>query len=198
MSDIQRTESLSGMIFGSAANTTIPASPTIGTSYRNTNLTKETTSSGWPFAKIVDSADFNEIMYKITSVLDAIEVQGILFWADVTDYVAGSIVRRTSGTTEKFYEALAPSGPNSGGAQDPAILENIGTYWKEASIGGGGGSVGYAVQFVSTNTTLEKGNLYFCTAGGIQLSLPTLGLLNGDKIKIAIIHCFTLFPFYTI
>ena len=184
MSDIARNVSLAGLIFGSNANTTIPASPNVGTPYRNTVLNKTTAGSGWPFATVVDSADFNEIMYRITSVLDAIEVQGILFWTEVTDYVAGSIVRRTVGTAEKFYEALQASGPASG-PRDPADLANIGVYWKEASIGGGSGG-GYAVQFVSTSINpLEKGNMYFCTAGGISLTLPTLGLMNGDKLKIA-------------
>lgn len=183
MSDIQRTVSLGGLIFGANANTAIPASPNVGVPYRNTSLSKLLAASGWPFATVVDSADFNELMYRITTVLDAIEVQGILFWSAVTDYVSGSIVRRTVGTTEKFYEAIQASGPSSG-ARDPADLANIGTYWKEASIGGSTGG-GYVVQFVSANANLEKGNLYFCTAGNIQLTLPTIGLTNGDKIKIA-------------
>lgn len=186
MSDIPRTVSLAGLIFGSSANTTIPASPNVGTPYRNTNLNKTTTGNGWPFATVVDSADFNELMYRITSVLDAIEVQGILFWTSATDYVEGSIVRRTVGTTEKFFEALQASGPNSGnGSQDPSQLETIGVFWKEASLGGGAGG-GYNVQFVSASVNpLDKGNLYFCTTGSITLTLPTLGLMNGDKLKIA-------------
>ena len=183
MSDIQRTVSLGGLIFGADANTTIPASPNVGVPYRNTNFSKLLAASGWPFATVVDSADFNELMYRITTVLDAIEVQGILFWSEATDYVEGSIVRRTSGTKEKFYEALTTSGPNSGGVRDPADIGNIGNYWKEAVIGSSNG--GYSVEFVSTNTVLEKGTLYFCTAGGIQLTLPAVGLVNGDKIKIA-------------
>lgn len=184
MSDIQRTVSLGGLIFGADANTTIPASPNVGVPYRNTSLSKLLAASGWPFATVVDSADFNELMYRITTVLDAIEVQGILFWSAATDYVTGSIVRRTVGSTEKFYEALQASGPSSG-TRDPADLANIGTYWKEASIGGGA-SGGYMVQFTSASVNpLEKGNLYFCTAGSITLTLPTLGLMNGDKVKIA-------------
>lgn len=184
MSDIQRTVSLGGLIFGADANTTIPASPNVGVPYRNTSLSKLLAASGWPFATVVDSADFNELMYRITTVLDAIEVQGILFWSSATDYVTGSIVRRTVGTTEKFFEALQASGPSSG-TRDPADLANIGTYWKEASIGGGA-SGGYVVQFTSASVNpLEKGNLYFCTAGNITLTLPTLGLVNGDKVKIA-------------
>lgn len=182
MSDIPRTVSLAGLIFGSSANTTIPASPNVGTPYRNTNLNKTTAGNGWPFATVVDSADFNELMYRITSVLDAIEVQGILFWTSATDYVEGSIVRQTVGSTEKFFEALQASGPSS---QARSPKDNIGTFWKEASIGGGA-SGGYTVQFVSSNVDeLEKRILYFCTAGSITLTLPTLGLMNGDKLKIA-------------
>ena len=185
MSDISRTVSLAGLIFGSSATVIppTPASPNVGTPYRNTNLNKTTAGNGWPFATVVDSADFNELMYRITTVLDAIEVQGILFWSAATDYVTGSIVRQTDGSTEKFFEALQASGPNSGGEQEP--INNIGTYWKEASIGGGA-SGGYTVQFVSANVDkLEKGILYFCTAGSIQLTLPTTNLMDGDKMKIA-------------
>lgn len=187
MSDIERDVSLGGLIFAEDATPTqgAPVGPTIGTPYRNEELTQQVNSQGWPFSKIVNSADFNEIMYRVTSVLNAIEVQGILFWSDVTDYVTGSIVRRTSGSTEKFFEALQPSGPHSGGEQDPANSGTIGVFWKEASIGGAGG--GYAVQFVSTTLVdpLEKNVLYFCTAGNITLLLPTIAITNGDKIKIA-------------
>lgn len=184
MSDITRDVSLGGLIFAEDATPTqgAPVGPTIGTPYRNEELTQQVNGQGWPFSKIVNSADFNEIMYRVTSVLNAIEVQGILFWSDVTDYVAGSIVRRTSGSTEKFFEALQSSGPSST-PKDPAIAANIGVYWKEASIGGAGG--GYAVQFVSTNVSLEKGVLYFCTGGNITLTLPTAAISNGDKLKIA-------------
>ena len=182
MSDIQRTVSLGGLIFGADANTTIPASPNVGVPYRNTSLSKLLAASGWPFATVVDSADFNELMYRITTVLDAIEVQGILFWSAATDYVTGSIVRQTDGLTEKFFEALQASGPSS---QARSPKDNIGTFWKEASIGGGA-SGGYTVQFVSANVDeLEKGILYFCTAGSIQLTLPTTNLMDGDKMKIA-------------
>jgi len=182
MSDIQRDVSLGGLIFGSSANTTIPASPNVGVPYRNTNLSKLIAADGWPFATVVDSADFNELMYRITTVLDAIEVQGILFWSEATDYVTGSIVRQTDGLTEKFFEALQASGPSS---QAKSPKDNIGTFWKEASIGGGA-SGGYTVQFVSSNVNeLEKGILYFCTAGSIQLTLPTTNLMDGDKMKIA-------------
>lgn len=186
MSDITRDVSLGGLIFAEDATPTqgAPVGPTIGTPYRNEELTQQVNGQGWPFSKIVNSADFNEIMYRITSVLDAIEVQGILFWSDVTDYVAGSIVRRTSGSTEKFFEALQASGPSTT-PKDPAQLANIGVYWKEASIGGAGG--GYAVQFVSTTLVdpLEKNVLYFCTGGNITLTLPSVAISNGDKIKIA-------------
>lgn len=183
MSDIERSVSLKGLIFGSNGETNIPQSPAIGTTYRNENYSKQEAANGWPFATVVDSADFNDLMYRITSVLDAIEVQGILFWSSATKYVEGSIVRRTVGSTEKFFEALATSGPGDD-AKDPAIIGNIGNYWKEASIGGGSNG-GYAVQFVSASTTVEKGILYFATAGNINLALPTIGLMNGDKLKVA-------------
>lgn len=183
MSDIERSVSLKGLIFGSNGETNIPQSPAIGTTYRNENYSKQEAANGWPFATVVDSADFNDLMYRITSVLDAIEVQGILFWSSATKYVEGSIVRRTVGTTEKFFEALTTSGPGDD-AKDPAEIGNIGNYWKEASIGGGSNG-GYAVQFVSASTTVEKGILYFATAGNINLTLPTIGLMNGDKLKVA-------------
>lgn len=182
MSDITRDVSLGGLIFGSTASYPVPVNPTTGTSYRNNTITKQTAAKGWPFATVVDSADFNELMYRITTVLDAIEVQGILFWSEATDYVAGSIVRQTDGLTEKFFEALQASGPSS---QVRSPKDNIGTFWKEASIGGGA-SGGYTVQFVSSNVDeLEKGILYFCTAGSIHLTLPTTNLMDGDKMKIA-------------
>lgn len=128
---MSRQNSLKGCVFGSSAQTTIPSAPTSGTPYRNTSLTTTTAAQGWPFLNVVDSADFNQMMFRTTSVLNDVQKTGILYWSALTDYVTGSICR--DDLDGKLYQALQASGPNSGGTHQPST--DSGTYWKIAALG---------------------------------------------------------------
>ena len=170
-----RDYSLKGLLFASAATTGIPASPVTGVPYRNASLTSGVAGNGWPFGVIVDSADFNEMMYKITSLLDYIEKTGALVWSQYTDYVIGSLVRDDS---FNFWEATAASGPNNGGYATPTIGS---ASWKIAKFNFYGG--GEKIVFNTTNYTAAANDCVFCRNGGITVSMPA-SPKNNDRIRI--------------
>ncbi len=59
-------------VFASDAEPTIPSTPIVGESYRNTGLSAAI-ADGWPFKAIVDSADFNEFMHRLTTFTGLID-----------------------------------------------------------------------------------------------------------------------------
>lgn len=123
-----RSVGLKGQAFASTALTTIPTPPVAGNSYRNTSLLNATIGGGWPFSEIVNSADFNEFMYRLSALVNLLEVGGILEWSALTDYVVGAYVK---GADNIIYKSLLVSGPNSGGTKDCNAGANP-TYWELA------------------------------------------------------------------
>lgn len=161
-------------MFASSARTTIPPTPTVGIPYRKPTLTASEASDGWPFSTVVDSANFNEVMYRVTTVLDFIEKNGGITWSSLTDYPVGALVRDDSFT---FYEALQASGPNNGGSKIPSASP---TYWKVATFHFYGG--GYRVVFIGTNYNSNPNELVYCRVG-CTVALPT-SPADQDRVKI--------------
>lgn len=125
-----RTTSLKNSVFAKSATTTIPSSPAAGTPYRDLTYVGEEVANGWPFKNVVDSSQFNNIMFNITGLLNDLEKQGILYWSELTDYVVGSICR--DNIDGNLYEAIAASGPSGVvGAKQPSTETS---YWKLASF----------------------------------------------------------------
>lgn len=120
-----RTVTITG-VFASNANTTIPASPVAGISYRNTALSSTAVSNGWSFKTIVDSANFNQALYEYSSITKQIETYGFLPWSNLTDYVQGSLCLGSNGT---IYQAKQNTGPSST-AKDPTT-DSEHTYWDD-------------------------------------------------------------------
>lgn len=117
-------------VWGADASTSIPASPLAGVSYRNTGITPGQTRGGWPFDTLVDSAKFNEMLYRYTSLLDAIDRQGVLGWSDQVDYTVPALAWGSDGA---LYRCLLASGPSST-ARDPVSAPA--GYWDQVTPAG--------------------------------------------------------------
>ena len=96
-----RTVSLPG-IWAEDAQTTIPTPPIANTTYRNTEWGETEVNQGWPFQKIVDSADFNQAMWYLFTLQQMQEQFGILPWCSTTEYKQGGL---TIGSNGIFYVA---------------------------------------------------------------------------------------------
>ena len=134
---------LSPGIFAADAQTTVPANPVPGVSYRDPVNGLTTIGLGWPFQRLVNSAEFNEVMFRITSLLDTVCRTSVLAWNEQVDYQAADAVQTPSvvaSTDGHLYVALQPSGPNKGGARDPATGNSA--YWSQFSGLAAGADVG--------------------------------------------------------
>lgn len=96
-----RTVSLPG-IWAEDAQTTIPTPPVANTTYRNTEWGETEVNQGWPFQKIVDSADFNQAMWYVFTLQKMQEQFGILPWCSTTAYKQNGICLGSDGI---FYWA---------------------------------------------------------------------------------------------
>lgn len=107
-------------IWADDALTTIPTPPVANTSYRNADLDYDTLASGWPYQKIVDSADFNQTMWLLTNLMQQIEQYGLLPWCAETEYKHGGVCL---GSDAVFYYATQDNTGNN-----PTTDTNH-TYW---------------------------------------------------------------------
>jgi len=169
-----RDVTLGGTVFASSANTTIPSVPVSGTPYRNTGVTPGVVSQGWPFEEKVDSANFNQVLYLYSSLLNLIEKDGVLKWSNQTDYSIGSLCSYVSSDDSNYglFIALKASGPSTS-AVEP-LSAGSDTYWQ--SINSSLNSVHNVFDvFMSVSSNPPQ--------GAFDLSLGTL-----------ISNCETLYP----
>lgn len=113
--------------FAENAETTIPAQPVPGVSYRDENFTG--TADGWAFKQLVESQDFNQTLFNATSLIKQVSDQGILDYSASIDYSAttGAVVKDAGGV----YVCLQDNGPSSTVAQPSNGLP----YWTRIDIG---------------------------------------------------------------
>lgn len=111
--------------FAANALTVIPPTPVAGVSYRDPAAGPASSPDGWPYAERVNSAEFNQIMFQLSSLLSIMDTRGVLGWSSAADYTATSV---TWGSDGALYVWLQASGPNNGGAKDP--ISNP-LYWRE-------------------------------------------------------------------
>ena len=141
MSNVDRP--LSPGIFAADAQTSVPANPVPGVPYRDPVSGASNIAQGWPFQRLVNSAEFNEVMYRVTSLLDVVNKTAGLAWTEDVDYHGPSAAQAPSfvaSTDGHLYVALQASGPNSGGPRDPATGNP--TYWSQFSGLAAGSDVG--------------------------------------------------------
>lgn len=97
-------------VFAENASTTIPPTPIAGVAYRDAVNGDDDTENGWRFGTTVQSQDWNQVMYLITSMLQMVDKQGILGWSKLVDYQPPAIVFGSNGL---LYVALQASGPGT-------------------------------------------------------------------------------------
>ena len=144
---------LSPGIFAGDAQTTIPNNPVPGVSYRDPEEGTASIAQGWPFQRLVNSAEFNEVMYRITSLLEVVSRDSVLAWSDKVDYHAAGPAQAPStvaATDGHLYVALQSSGPNMGGAFDPAKGVSP-AYWSQFSGLAAGADIGDVKLVASEN-----------------------------------------------
>ncbi len=113
-------------IWASGAVTVIPPTPVQGIGYRNTALSTSDIEDGYSFDTIPSSADTNQAIFEIASIVSEVNTRGIAGWSDQVDYATVPAVVR--GSDGEFYESLLASGPGVGaGVQDPISSP---TYWQ--------------------------------------------------------------------
>ncbi len=76
-------------IWANNATTTIPATPTQGVAYRNTDDTAH--DDGYKYLTKAPSDYSNQVLFNLTSALTQLQVHGTLGWNASTAYVIGSI-----------------------------------------------------------------------------------------------------------
>lgn len=114
-------------VWAADATTTIPGSPLSGVAYRRTSVVSADAREGWPFDTLVDSAEFNELLYRYATLIDIMDRQGVLGWSDQVDYTTTALVFGSDGV---LYKSLLASGPTTT-ARDP--ISNP-TYWSAFNI----------------------------------------------------------------
>jgi hypothetical protein len=148
-------------IFAEDASTTIPPSPIQGVSYRDPVAGPASAPDGWPFFEKVNSAEFNQLLFQYSSLLDILDKQGVLGWSDLRDYEAAALVYGSDGL---LYLWLQDSGPGTvAGFKDPVSEPD---YWQ---------------QFAS------HGAVSFTVAGVTEWTVPLAMKLGAIKPKITVV-----------
>ena len=121
-------------VWAEDAQTEIPPVPVSGDTYRNTDLSEADAGQLVKFGQKVDSANWNEYMFRLSSLVRELEQQGILAYSPQTLYKAGGIA---------FHEGVLyqTPGPVSGVAPPNApwvkfMPEGIASAVQSATIGG--------------------------------------------------------------
>lgn len=91
-------------VWASNAKTTIPATPTQGVAYRNTD--DSTHDDGYKYLSKAPSDLTNQVLFNLTSALTQLQIHGTLGWNASTAYLAGSICY---GSDNKPYVASQAS-----------------------------------------------------------------------------------------
>lgn len=108
---MSRDITMKEQVFASGALTEIPIPPIAGTPYRKPLASDGEIKPGWKYRDVVDSAAFNEVMYRTTSLVNQLEKDGILIWSNKTNYPEGGIAKGP--TDGKLYQAVQASGPGT-------------------------------------------------------------------------------------
>lgn len=106
MSD--RSEIIGGIWAEGAANA--PSSPVEGETYAKSNMSEEDINNGYGYKSTPDSAKFNEILRRITTLLTLLESYGVLPWCPDTTYEQGGLCIGYNGFT---YRSLLGSNINN-------------------------------------------------------------------------------------
>ena len=105
------------------ANVNIPQPPIPGQPYRNDQVTQGEFETGQRYAAIIDSSQWNQLLWLFTGLLLQVEKYGVLPYSRLTDYDVGSIC---IGPDSAIYQALQSNGP---GTANGVRLTNNTAFW---------------------------------------------------------------------
>lgn len=167
---MSRTVVTGGIWAENAPNVPISGEPTTGVTYANTEITEAEIQSGWPFKTVVNSADANEVLRRLTTLMDMLESLGFLEWSPLTDYIIGSFAR---GSDNKVYKALLASGPSTA-TVDPTSVNTSWVHFDSMFLG---------ATATAANSLLLGGLSTGNAAGKIPLNNSTLNVgLNAQML----------------
>lgn len=146
-------------IFAANASTVIPPTPISGVAYRDVVTGADDTPNGWRYGTKVESQDWNQVMFLLTSMLSTLDKQGILGWSNLVNYATPAVVFGSDGL---MYIATQASGPNTS-VQDPTTAT---AYWE---------------RFAS------NGFVVFSTPGVFSWTVPKLLQLGYGRPKVTVI-----------
>lgn len=99
-----------GTAWAEDAATTIPSVPVPGIAYRNTGLSDETVGTGQQYDSIGRSADWNELLYKISANIITLQRGGgALLWISGRQYEQGALVKDPN-NAQIYYRKKAGAG----------------------------------------------------------------------------------------
>lgn len=135
--------------------------------YRNGNITAEDIENGQSYDKVYDSARYNQLDYAVTGLLMAVEQYGLLPWSTLTNYQTNALCMGLNGIV---YQAIQPSGPKHGGAQQTDNAE----YWRSyLSLPGTEGHVEASLS-IPVITSPASGATNVLLTGPIVFQIPAV------------------------
>jgi hypothetical protein len=114
-----RTITMPAVWAASAPNIPI-GTPAKGTTYANSDIENSTIETGWPYAEVVASENTNEVMRRVTGLLQLATLFGILPWCAADTYPVGALAM---GSNAIVYRSLVTPNLNHDPISSP-------TYWE--------------------------------------------------------------------
>ena len=171
-----RTEQLGGIWADGAPVPPTGTTPSAGTTYADPTLDLAGIEAGWPYSSVVDSASFNEMMRRITTLLNMLEEQGLLTFCAATTYSKGAKVLGSDGN---MYHSIADTNLNHDPVSSP-------TYWTcNPLYAVAAGTDTYTASLIPTPTALVAGLECWIKITGTNTGAATLALnsLGAKAIK---------------
>jgi hypothetical protein len=138
------------------------------TTYAQTDLSNADLEAGWPYSKINDSSMFNEVMRRVTTLLQSIEQYGTLPWCSTTQYKAGGKCIASNGLEYRAKVDSLNEDPTNSLVTSWTLIRSIGCYF------------GVRVTATTVLTSHEFEQAIYCQpSGNITVTLPPLTANDG-------------------
>ena len=162
------------------AATTIPSVPVPGISYRNTGISEETIANGQAYDNIGRSADWNQLLYKISANIVTMQKQGAsLLWISGRNYEQGSLVKDPD-NAQIYYRLKAGAGTTKP-ASDKTNWQLLQDYFRGQGLTLNGNKIHWGVAAVTSgdlNNIIQPG-IYRLGPGSTNLPTDIEGDASG-------------------
>lgn len=164
-------------VFGAAAATVIPATPVTGVAYRDETILPAVAEAAWPFNTIVDSKNFNQILYSYSKALRDLDKRGVLAYSPAVDY--NDLPGIAWGSDGQLYVAVVANGPATTVVNPVGDLTGTWVTFMSATRGMFSATVSVAASGNLSATNVNK--LHKFIAPAAAMGLPSLaGMTAGD------------------